>query len=150
MYSLKILYQHGVLPGNCIAYVYPDSQRKGWRYIKDWKVIGRCYNTSHCGTWHVSWLRHSPHVRSLPRAGLTLFPILLGCLFVCLVCLVTHRILSAVSSKARLLSSLLSVLNQPESFSAFLGPSCHLPPHAQASAKIKRLKHPRSSFIRTK
>ena len=122
VYSLKILYHHCVLPGNCIA--YPDPKRKGWRYIKDWKVIASCYNTSHAVTWHVSWFRHSPHVRSLPRAGVTLFPILLGCLFVCLLCLVTHRILSAVSSKAGLLSGLLSVVNQPASFSAFFRPSC--------------------------
>lgn len=121
VYSLKMLYQHGVLPDKFIA--YPDSQRKGWRYTKDWKVIARCYNNPHSVTWHVSWLWHSPHVRSLPRAGLTLFPILLGCLFVCLVCLVTHRILSAVSSKAGLLSGLLSVLNQPASFSVVLGSS---------------------------
>jgi len=43
---------------------------------------------------------------------------------VCLVCLVTHRILSAVSLKAGLLSGLLSVLNQPASFSVVLGLSC--------------------------
>lgn len=112
----------GVLLGYFVA--FPDSRLKGWRYIKDWKLIASRYNAPQSVTWYVSWLRHLPHVRSLPRAGLTLFPILLGCLFVCLVCLVTHRILSAVSSKAELQSDLLSVLKQPASFSLFLGPSC--------------------------
>jgi hypothetical protein len=86
VYSLKTLYQYGVLPGTCLA--YPNSQWNGWCFIKDCKGIARCYIAPHSLTWYVSWLRHSPHVRSLPRAGITLFPILLGCF--CVSCLPSY------------------------------------------------------------